>query len=241
MDLVPQDSDTGTGISTATYSFLWPFSSAPLHVSPTPTGDELASSSNLSSSTPKRPSSSTPEPPTLSSQEPPSSSISLGEPSSSLSQTRSSRPCRANASRRAPKPTSAAGGKASSRVAKKSSSRRVTRAIWGDPSTVSEDEFKIRGIVDERIRKGKTYYCIQWDGTDEKGNLWPDSWELAEHANDLAISGWELTKRKAMEAAEQEKREKSLAKESLLSRTAKEKRARYVGSDGVRVKLAGNR
>ncbi|KAI1645595.1 uncharacterized protein F4817DRAFT_343082 [Daldinia loculata] len=63
--------------------------------------------------------------------------------------------------------------------------------------------FAIRDIIDEKFERGKTYYLVDWEGTDETGNPHVPSWEPEQNVTSLAINDWMV--RKARSKYTQEK------------------------------------
>ncbi|KAK4179517.1 hypothetical protein QBC36DRAFT_72655 [Triangularia setosa] len=69
----------------------------------------------------------------------------------------------------------------------KAKHRKVTR------DHTPEEEFKVRGIVGEKVESGKLYYLIDWEDS-PTGESYKETWEPSKHANQLAIDAWEAEK-----------------------------------------------
>ncbi|KAI0169677.1 hypothetical protein GGR52DRAFT_573734 [Hypoxylon sp. FL1284] len=50
--------------------------------------------------------------------------------------------------------------------------------------------FAIRGIIKEKSDKRKTYYLVDWEGTDTNGQPHKPSWEPEENVTDVAVEAW---------------------------------------------------
>ncbi|KAI1661191.1 hypothetical protein F4813DRAFT_346725 [Daldinia decipiens] len=63
-----------------------------------------------------------------------------------------------------------------------------------DKREVKNGWFAIRDIIDEKFERGKTYYLVDWEGTDETGNPHVPSWEPKQNVTSLAINDWMVRK-----------------------------------------------
>ncbi|KAI0011058.1 hypothetical protein F4779DRAFT_626738 [Xylariaceae sp. FL0662B] len=55
---------------------------------------------------------------------------------------------------------------------------------------VEPDWYNIKGIIDEKVHKGKLYYLIDWDGADKNGEPHKPTWEPQDHVSVPAINAW---------------------------------------------------
>ncbi|KAI0135723.1 hypothetical protein F4814DRAFT_402328 [Daldinia grandis] len=62
--------------------------------------------------------------------------------------------------------------------------------------------FAIRDIIDEKFERGKTYYLVDWEGTDETGNPHVPSWEPKQNVTSLAINDWMVRKARSKHTQE---------------------------------------
>ncbi|KAK0739752.1 hypothetical protein B0T21DRAFT_147299 [Apiosordaria backusii] len=83
----------------------------------------------------------------------------------------------------------------------KSKHRKVTR----DPTP--EEEYLVRGILDEKVERGKLLYLIDWADS-PAGESYSPTWEPAGHVSQLAIDDWEAEKRAQEEAHPQASRKR---------------------------------
>ncbi|KAI1376515.1 hypothetical protein F4677DRAFT_418761 [Hypoxylon crocopeplum] len=74
-------------------------------------------------------------------------------------------------------------------------STKSTHDNGQDKDEEEEDEwFAIRNIIAEKVERGKTYYKVDWDGTDKNGQPHKPSWEPEQNLTLVAISEWKKTK-----------------------------------------------
>ncbi|KAI0844568.1 hypothetical protein F5Y00DRAFT_248311 [Daldinia vernicosa] len=82
--------------------------------------------------------------------------------------------------------------------AKKKKKKKLTHATAQSKSEnkreVKNGWFAIRDIIDEKFERGKTYYLVDWEGTDETGNPHVPSWEPKQNVTSLAINDWMVRK-----------------------------------------------
>ncbi|OTA87285.1 hypothetical protein M434DRAFT_139909 [Hypoxylon sp. CO27-5] len=67
-----------------------------------------------------------------------------------------------------------------SQSASKSKKRKSTHATAGDDSDADDAKedgwYAIKDIIDEKLRRGKRYYLVDWEGTDKNGHPHKPSW-----------------------------------------------------------------
>ncbi|KAI5867313.1 hypothetical protein GGS23DRAFT_547776 [Durotheca rogersii] len=54
----------------------------------------------------------------------------------------------------------------------------------------ADEWFSIRDIVDEKSERGRTYYLVDWEGTDRNGQPYQPSWEPEVHVTEAAVRAW---------------------------------------------------
>ncbi|KAI0833031.1 hypothetical protein F5Y06DRAFT_301294 [Hypoxylon sp. FL0890] len=74
--------------------------------------------------------------------------------------------------------------------ASKSKKRKLTHATVKDDPEDDDGWFAIRDIIDEKLRRGKRYYLVDWEGTDKNGHPHKPSWEPEKNVTAAAIDAW---------------------------------------------------
>ncbi|KAI0112658.1 hypothetical protein F4776DRAFT_640272 [Hypoxylon sp. NC0597] len=78
--------------------------------------------------------------------------------------------------------------------ASKSKKRKSTHATPGDDNDAGDANedgwYAIKDIIDEKLRRGKRYYLVDWAGTDKNGHPHKPSWEPEENVTAVAVDAW---------------------------------------------------
>ncbi|KAH8805943.1 hypothetical protein F5884DRAFT_801173 [Xylogone sp. PMI_703] len=56
--------------------------------------------------------------------------------------------------------------------------------------------FKVRDVLEERVRNGQLQYCIDWEDNPETGESYTPTWEPRHHLTEQALLDWEEKKRR---------------------------------------------
>ncbi|KAI0380745.1 hypothetical protein F5Y04DRAFT_256630 [Hypomontagnella monticulosa] len=72
--------------------------------------------------------------------------------------------------------------------------RRTTLTQKKRKSTKSPTWHEIRDIIDEKVERGKTYYLVDWEGSDKNGQPYAPSWEPEKNLTATAIDSWRDSK-----------------------------------------------